>query len=359
MTASIGVVMTERGVGSAGELHAHRDRPRRSARASAAAAAPSSRRRACAAGSSTPPRSSRACAARSPTASCACTTSRSSTCTAGTIVAVEAFVRWQHPDHGLLSPAQFLSAAEATGLAVPLGAEILSIACRELAHWESVLRATSSRRRPCTSTSPRCTSPRRGSPSTVSRALQRSGLAPDKLVLEIAETMFTGEGQAAMAQLDDLRGVGVRIALDRFGTGYSSLAAIRQLPFDALKVDSSFLTELGDGTRDARARRGDGRHGALARAADDRREGRDRGAAAAAALARAGPRAGRAVRAAAVGCTAALELVRSGQVWSGLLEATRPPPRAPAAPPPRRRRPPPDRRATRRRARPTRRRAAR
>ena len=91
-----------------------------------------------------------------------------------------------------------------------------------------------------------------GLAGTVSRALRRSGLQPDRLVLEIAETMFTGEGQVAMAQLDDLRGVGVRIALDRFGTGYSSLAAIRQLPFDALKVDSSFLTELGDGTRDAR-----------------------------------------------------------------------------------------------------------
>ena len=92
-----------------------------------------------------------------------------------------------------------------------------------------------------------------GLAGTVSRALRRSGLQPDQLVLEIAETMFTGEGQIAMAQLDDLRGVGVRIALDRFGTGYSSLAAIRQLPFDALKVDSSFLTELGEsGTRDAR-----------------------------------------------------------------------------------------------------------
>ena len=198
----------------------------------------------------------------------------------GTIVAVEALVRWQHPDHGLLAPAQFLAAAEATGLAVPLGAEILSIACRELAHWGSLLgpRARGAgRARQHLRAALRGPGPRRHRRRARCSA---AACAPDKLVLEIAETMFTGEGQAAMAQLDDLRGVGVRIALDRFGTGYSSLAAIRRLPFDALKVDSSFLTELGHGTRDARARRGDGRHGPLARAADDRREGRDRGAAA-------------------------------------------------------------------------------
>ena len=171
----------------------------------------------------------------------------------GKVTAVEAFVRWQHPDHGLLAPAQFLAAAEATGLAVPLGAEILMLACRELAHWADVLDDDPEIDAPAVHVN---VSARHfaapGLAGTVSRALHRSGLPPNRLVLEIAETMFTGEGQMAMAQLDDLRSVGVRIALDRFGTGYSSLAAIRQLPFDALKVDSSFLTELGDGTRDAR-----------------------------------------------------------------------------------------------------------
>ena len=137
-------------------------------------------------------------------------------------------MRWQHPDHGLLAPAQFLAAAEATGLAVPLGAEILMIACRELAHWGQVLADDPEIEPPAVHVN---VSARHfaapGLAGTVSRALRRSGLQPDRLVLEIAETMFTGEGQVAMAQLDDLRGVGVRIALDRFGTGYSSLAAIR------------------------------------------------------------------------------------------------------------------------------------
>ncbi|MFP5361674.1 MAG: EAL domain-containing protein [Thermoleophilia bacterium] len=253
----------------------------------------------------------------------------------GTIVAVEAFVRWQHPDHGLLAPAQFLSAAEATGLAVPLGAEVLSIACREIAGWEGMLGPQHDAPAVHVNISAlHFAAP--GLAGTVARALQRSGLAPDKLVLEIAETMFTGEGQAAMAQLDDLRGVGVRIALDRFGTGYSSLAAIRKLPFDALKVDSSFLGELGQGTRDAalvEAMIGMGHSLGLPMTAAKveteeqlrllRSLGLDRAQGELFAPPLSGP--------------ASLELLRSGQVWSGLLAATRPLPRTqaqPAAPPP-------------------------
>ncbi len=246
----------------------------------------------------------------------------------GAIAAVEAFVRWQHPDHGLLSPAQFLAAAESTGLAVPLGAEILSIACRELAHWESVLGPDQDAPAVHVNVSAlHFAAP--GLASTVSRALQRSGLAPDKLVLEIAETMFTGEGQAAMARLDDLRGAGVRIALDRFGTGYSSLAAIRELPFDALKVDSSFLTELGDGTRDAalvEAMIGMGHSLGLPMTAakveteEQLRLLRSLGL----------DRAQGDLFAPPLSATAAFELVRSGDVWQGLLAATRPMPRAPA-----------------------------
>ena len=210
---------------------------------------------------------------------------------------------------------------------MPLGAEILSIACRELADWEGVL--GSGQGAPAVHVNVSAlhfAAP--GLAGTVSRALQRSGLAPDKLVLEIAETMFTGEGQAAMAQLDDLRGVGVRIALDRFGTGYSSLAAIRQLPFDALKVDSSFLTELGEGTRDAalvEAMIGMGHSLGLPMTAakveteEQLRLLRSLGLDCAQGELFAPP----------LSATAALELVRSGQVWSGLLEATRPLPRAP------------------------------
>ncbi len=255
----------------------------------------------------------------------------------GAVVAVEAFVRWQHPEHGLLAPAQFLVAADASGLAVPLGAEILSIACCELARWERILRDDPEVCVPAVHVN--ISARHFAAPdlaASVSRALSQSGLTPDRLVLEIAETMFTGEDQMVMAQLDDLRAVGVRIALDQFGTGYSSLAAIRRLPFDALKVDSSFLTELGDtpagvqdgspvpaGTRDARlfeAMIGIGRSLGLPMTVAkveteqqlrllrslglDRVQGE--------------------LFAPALSADAALEVVRSGRVWASLLEDTRP-----------------------------------
>jgi excisionase family DNA binding protein len=238
----------------------------------------------------------------------------------GAIVAVEALVRWQHPDHGLLAPTQFLEAAETSGLAVPLGAEILSIACRELAEWGRVLE------QPPPAVHVNISARHFAAPGlagTVSRALQDNGLSPEQLVLEITETMFTGDGQIASAQLDDLRSVGVRITLDRFGTGYSSLAAIRQLPFDALKVDSSFLTELAQGSRDARlieAMIGMGHSLGLPMTAakveteDQLRLLRSLGL----------DRAQGELFAPPLSSGAALELVRSGRAWSAVLEATRP-----------------------------------
>jgi diguanylate cyclase (GGDEF)-like protein/excisionase family DNA binding protein len=249
----------------------------------------------------------------------------------GAIVAVEALVRWQHPDHGLLAPAQFLSAAEASGLAVPLGAEIMSIACHELAAWGRALG------QPPPAVHVNVSARHFAAPGLgagVSRALRSSGLRPEQLVLEIAETMFTGDGHVAAAQLDDLRGPGVRIMLDRFGTGYSSLAAIRQLPFDALKVDSSFLTELGHGSRDARlveAMIGMGHSLGLPMTAakveteEQLRLLRSLGLDHAQGELFAPP----------LSTDAALELVRSGRDWTALLEATRPrePPAGRAASP--------------------------
>jgi len=251
----------------------------------------------------------------------------------GRVAAVEAFVRWQHPEHGLLAPAQFLVAADATGLAVPLGAEILSLACSELARWGRELGDDVAAPAVHVNISARhFAAP--GLAGSVSRALSHSGLEPERLVLEIAETMFTGEDQMVLGQLDDLRAVGVRIALDQFGTGYSSLAAIRRLPFDALKVDSSFLTELRDvppersssptaRTRDARlfeAMIGIGRSlnlpmtVAKVETEQQLRMLRSLGL----------DLAQGELFAPALSAEAALEVVRGGQAWSGLLEDTRP-----------------------------------
>ncbi|HUR86068.1 MAG TPA: EAL domain-containing protein [Solirubrobacteraceae bacterium] len=245
----------------------------------------------------------------------------------GRIAAVEALVRWQHPDHGLLAPTQFLAAAEASGLAVPLGEEILAIACCELADWSLTLDG------PAPAVHVNVSARHFGSPGlvgTVSSALQRSGLAAEQLVLEIAETMFTGDGEIATSQLDDLRSLGVRITLDRFGTGYSSLAAIRQLPFDALKVDSSFLTELGDDSRDARlvaAMIGMGHSlGLQMTAAKVETEQQLR------LLRSLGlDHAQGELFASPLSAGAALELVRTGRDWSGLLAATKPAAPVPAA----------------------------
>ena len=252
--------------------------------------------------------------------------------TDGRIAAVEALVRWQHPDHGLLAPTQFLSAAENSGLAVPLGEEILSIACCELSDWSLTLDG------PPPAVHVNVSARHFGSPglvATVSRALQQSGLAPEQLVLEIAEAMFTGDGEIATAQIDDLRTLGVRIMLDRFGTGYSSLAAIRQLPFDSLKVDSSFLTDLGgDNSRDARliaAMIGMGHSlGLQMTAAKVETEQQLR------LLRSLGlDRAQGELFAAPLSAGAALELVRTSRDWSALLSATRPSePVAPAEPAP-------------------------
>ncbi|MEA2184189.1 MAG: hypothetical protein QOF69_3374 [Solirubrobacteraceae bacterium] len=242
-----------------------------------------------------------------------------------TIVAVEAFVRWQHPEHGVLAPAQFLAAADATGLAVPLGAEILCIACCELERWGTVLPAGSAPAVHVNVSARHFASPDLA--GTVSRALRDSNLPPDRLVLEIAETVFTGDGHVALAQLDDLRGIGVRIALDRFGTGYSSLAAIRQLPFDALKLDSSFLDELGDGTRDAQLIEamigmahslGLPMTAAKVETKEQLRLLRSLGL----------DRAQGELFAPGLSAGGALELVRSGRSWKELLEATKPLPRA-------------------------------
>ncbi|HEX8159099.1 MAG TPA: EAL domain-containing protein [Solirubrobacteraceae bacterium] len=238
------------------------------------------------------------------------------------IVAVEALVRWQHPEHGLLAPAQFLAAADAAGLAVSLGAEVLSIACREIERWRALLPAGSAPAVHVNVSARHFASPHLA--ATVSRALRHSSLPPDRLVLEIAETVFTGDGHVALAQLDDLRGIGVRIALDRFGTGYSSLAAIRRLPFDALKLDSSFLIELGDGTRDAQlieAMIGMAHSLGLPMTAtrveteEQLRLLRSLGL----------DRAQGELFAPPLSTDGALELVRSGGSWTALLEATSPP----------------------------------
>jgi len=157
-----------------------------------------------------------------------------------TVQGFEALVRWQHPVRGLLPPGAFVPLAEESGLIVALGTWVLGEACRAavtLQHPD---------RRPISMSVnvavPQLTEP--GFVELVTGTLARTGLSPDRLVLEITETAVLAGADVVAPLLARLRAVGVRIAIDDFGTGYSSLAHLRDLPVDVLKVDKSFVDHV-------------------------------------------------------------------------------------------------------------------
>jgi EAL domain-containing protein (putative c-di-GMP-specific phosphodiesterase class I) len=157
------------------------------------------------------------------------------------ILGIEALVRWQHPEQGLISPAEFIPLAEETGLIVPIGAWVIETACRQAAEWES----THPGECPWVSVN---LSARQladaGLPSAISRALEDTGIDPRLLALEITETVVMKETESPVELLDRLRALGLRIFLDDFGTGYSSLSYLKRLPLDVLKLDRSFVAGL-------------------------------------------------------------------------------------------------------------------
>ena len=160
------------------------------------------------------------------------------------ITGFEALIRWMHPTRGRVSPADFIPIAEETGLIVPLGEWILNSACDEAARWD----------RPLT-VAVNLSSVQfkdRGLVAKVETALARSGLNPSRLELEITESVLLLDDEQNMKALHGLRQMGVRIALDDFGTGYSSLSYLRSFPFDKIKIDQSFIRDLGV-TKDAQA----------------------------------------------------------------------------------------------------------
>ncbi|MEV6303271.1 bifunctional diguanylate cyclase/phosphodiesterase [Actinoplanes sp. NPDC051861] len=156
----------------------------------------------------------------------------------GRVVAVEALVRWQHPDRGTVSPAHFVPVAEQNGLIVELGEWVLRTACEQMARWR-VQHGANAPDRVSVNVSARQLA-RPEFPSTVAAALAAAGLPAQCLVVEVTETAVFAGGQA-VAALHDLRALGVRIALDDFGTGHSSLGLLHTVPVDILKVDKSFV----------------------------------------------------------------------------------------------------------------------
>ena len=153
----------------------------------------------------------------------------------------EALLRWEHPEHGLLPPGRFLELAESTGLIRPLGWWMLSQACHDAAGGERGLSGTTGW--VAVNASPTQLA-RPGVADDVVRALDESGLAPERLHLEITETALITASESLADELRELAGIGVRIALDDFGTGYSSLSLLRQFPVHTVKVDRSFVAPV-------------------------------------------------------------------------------------------------------------------
>jgi diguanylate cyclase (GGDEF)-like protein/PAS domain S-box-containing protein len=155
-----------------------------------------------------------------------------------TVAGCEALLRWYHPERGMISPADFIPVAEETGLINEIGDWVLKRACAEAAGWPGHIRLAVN------------VSPVQFRSKTlalrVATALRDSGLAPDRLELEITEAVLIRDDEEALVILHQFRDLGVRIALDDFGTGYSSLSYLRRFPFDKIKIDRSFISDIGD-----------------------------------------------------------------------------------------------------------------
>jgi EAL domain-containing protein (putative c-di-GMP-specific phosphodiesterase class I) len=148
----------------------------------------------------------------------------------------ETLMRWRHPDRGLVPPDQFIPIAEETGLIVPIGEWALEAACIEARRWPDHLRLA-------VNLSP-AQFQSRNLVERVAAILNRSGLDPLRLELEITESVLLRDSDANLATLRRLKDMGVRVALDDFGTGYSSLSYLHKFPFDKIKIDRSFVTGL-------------------------------------------------------------------------------------------------------------------
>ena len=164
------------------------------------------------------------------------------------LIGAEALVRWQHPERGVVSPAEFIPLAEETGLILPLGAWVLEAACRQLSLWSKDPKTTHLTLAVNVSAKQFRQS---DFVDQISVALSRAGADPRKLKLELTESLFLADIKDVIAKMTALKATGVCFSLDDFGTGYSSLSYLKRLPLDQLKIDKSFvedvLTDINDG----------------------------------------------------------------------------------------------------------------
>ncbi len=158
------------------------------------------------------------------------------------IVGAEALLRWLHPERGMLNPADFIQGAEDTGMIIPIGRWVLQVACQQAAQWRKIpgnehlsLNVNISGRQLQSD----------GICDDARSALDACGLEPAALTLEVTESIFVDDVDAAGTRLRSLKDLGVKLAIDDFGTGFSSLSYIHHYPFDVLKIDRTFVHGLG------------------------------------------------------------------------------------------------------------------
>ena len=159
----------------------------------------------------------------------------------GRIVGAEALIRWQHPQRGMVSPAQFIPLAEEIGMILPIGDWVIEQACAQLKSWE--MNPVMNKIRVSVNVSPRQLS----HPYFVEQvkdAIEQTGIRPSQLKLELTESFILKDMQDAIEKMQELRGIGIRFAMDDFGTGYSSLSHLKCLPLEQLKIDQSFVRDI-------------------------------------------------------------------------------------------------------------------
>ncbi len=167
--------------------------------------------------------------------------------TGGQGIALEALIRWQHPERGLIEPNDFIPLAEETGLIIPIGRWVLREACRKARFWQDEHNLIG-RLKMNVNISARHFQ-HEGLLDDVSQALRESRLEPGCLVLELTEGLLVHDADAVIARMLEMKALGVCFAIDDFGTGYSSLSYLKRFPVDILKVDKSFVDDVGDSDR--------------------------------------------------------------------------------------------------------------
>jgi diguanylate cyclase (GGDEF)-like protein/PAS domain S-box-containing protein len=166
----------------------------------------------------------------------------------GRLTGFEALARWEHPDRGLVTPAEFIDLAEETGLIVPIGSAVMREAFQRVACWQATTPVAAALHVSVNLSARQLGTP--GLVGSVAEAIKDTGISPDSVWLEITESALMTDTKAASMTLRALRGIGVHLTVDDFGTGYSSLTYLQRFPVEGLKIDRSFIDGLGTEAND-------------------------------------------------------------------------------------------------------------